>query len=317
MPKTRLVALAALVAAGATAAGVAAASHHAQTTQKAEATFAAASVSNNHSSSCTASDGTYQDTTATYSGTATSSDGRLSGPLEIRAHSVVNTTTGLGWLQATFRVHSSGADTHGALQAAISGGNAVGTLVGEGGSPEGKLVASFMSAFTQNGGFASGSLGSGSTTGAGVFYTRGECAKPSPKPKPKPSTVATRLKFTSNGVVNGSGEGSFTLDVTRDSAGTITNANAVFYVNYRFPSAVTINDLALHQGAKGTTGPSVLDANTGTIVDTDGNGNITKTVSGIPVSLAQAILSNPRGYYVELDSSDATLRAQLGEMNHR
>ena len=113
-----------LVAAAVAAAGVAAATRHVQSTQAAAADFSAGSVSRSHTETCVSSDGTYQLTTATYTGTATSSDARLNGTLEIRASSVVNTTTNLGWLDGTLRVRGSNAGASGTIHAAIADGNA-------------------------------------------------------------------------------------------------------------------------------------------------------------------------------------------------
>jgi hypothetical protein len=58
----------------------------------------------------------------------------------------------------------------------------------------------------------------------------------------------------------------------------------------------------------------VLDAGIGTVADTDGGGNLTKVVSGASASLLQALLSSPRGYYVDVTTSAKTggaLRDQL------
>jgi hypothetical protein len=70
----------------------------------------------------------------------------------------------------------------------------------------------------------------------------------------------------------------------------------------------------LHQGARGATGPVVLDAAIGSVTDSDGRGNVTKVVSGASTALLEALLSNPRGYYVDLSTSANTagaLRDQL------
>ena len=131
MSKKRLAAAGALVAA-LTVSGVAAAGHRSQATQQAAADFSAGSVTRTHTKTCTASDGAYQETTATYSGTASSSDARLNGPLEIRASSVVNTTTGVGWVEGSFRIRGSDAAANGTIHAALAGGNAVGAVVGRG-----------------------------------------------------------------------------------------------------------------------------------------------------------------------------------------
>jgi hypothetical protein len=314
MSKTRRIVLAAIAAAAVAAAGAAAAAHRSQATKQVSATFAAGTVAGSHTSTCTSSDGTYQETVATYTGSATSSDARLNGTLRIRAHSVVNTTTGLGWLSGTFRINGSSGGAHGAITGVVSGGNVSGTAAGEMGGPEGKLLATVAASFAPQAGFSSGSLGSGTVSGAGVVFQRGTCTKPG---KSARSTYVAGLRFAANQVVpavttEGKATGTFTLDVTRDTSGTITGANAVFYVNYRFDGPVTITGLTLNKGARGSSGPVVLDSGTATTVDTDGSGNITKVVSGVDASLVKDLLADPRGYYVQLSTADGGLRAQLG-----
>ena len=104
-----------------------------------------------------------------------------------------------------------------------------------------------------------------------------------------------------------------TFDLTR-SAGVITAGEVIFYFNYKFPSSVTISGLHIHQGAKGVNGGIVVDSGTAEL-DADGEGNLTKVVSGAPATL-QAILDNPRGYYVNLHTTtpafpDGALREQM------
>jgi hypothetical protein len=322
MLKPRIALPIVLVLAAVAVAGVAAATRHAQTTQAATADFIAGAVTHNSSQTCTASDGTYQLTTATYTGTATSSDARLNGDLVIRASSVVNTTTKLGWLDGTLRIRGANAGANGTIHAAIANGAAVGSIVGEGTRPEAKLVASISATFAPTTGFAGGKLGSGSANGAGVLYTRGDCRKPTKQP----STAVFHLNLTPGEVVprvkdlKAGGTGNVTLDVARDASGNITSGNVVFYINYRFPGSVTLTGLALHQGARGSNGPVVLDAGIGTVTDTDGRGNLTKVVSGASASLLQALLSSPRGYYVDLTTSTNTggaLRDQLSSPERR
>ena len=110
--RPRLVAAGALAVASLAGAGVAAASHKSQTTQQATSTFAAAAVTQSRSSTCTSTDGVYQDTTATYSGTSASSDPRLSGTVTIRVRSILNTTTQLGWLSGSLAVRNSSGSEH-------------------------------------------------------------------------------------------------------------------------------------------------------------------------------------------------------------
>ncbi|MBV8256895.1 MAG: hypothetical protein JO073_03665 [Actinobacteria bacterium] len=318
MSRKRWIMAAALVVAAVAAAGAGAAAHRAQSSQKAAATFSAGSPTDSRTATCTASDGTYSETVATYTGTSTSTDARLNGALRIRAHSVVDTTTGLGWVTGDFRVDGSSGGVHGQLAGVISGGNVSGTVAGDANGPDGKLLATLTAAFTQAAGFSSGSLGTGSVAGAGIVFQRGECTST----KQDHSVYVSQLHLNAGEVVppsssKGHAEGSFTLDVTRDSTGAITGGTAVFYVNYRFPGSVTINGLTLNQGAKGSTGPTTLDSGVTSFTDADGNGNLTKVVSGVSAATAQAILSTPNGYYVQLSTADGGLRDQLGGFARR
>jgi hypothetical protein len=322
MSRRRIALPLALAAAAVAATGVAAAVRHVQSTQPAAADFAAGTVTQSHTTTCTASDGSYQDTTATYAGTATSGDARLNGTLRIRARSVVNTTSKLGWLEGSWRVRGTTGGSSGPIHAAVAGSNVVGTVVGEGARPEARLVASISAAFGQGTGFSAGKLGSGSAAGAGVLFTRGDCRRA----RPQPTNFVFKLHLTPGQTVprvtnlDADATGSVTLDLTRDAGGAITGGNVVFYVNYRFHGAVTITGLALHQGARGAAGPVVLDAAVGTVNDADGHGNLTKVVAAAPAALLQALLTTPRGYYLDLSTSTATtgaLRAQLASPDHR
>lgn len=315
MSRARLIALAALGAAALAATGVAAASHRTQTTQQAAATFDAGSVSHEKTTTCIAGDGTYENTTATYTGTAGSSDARLSGSLQIRAHSVLNTSTGLGWVEGSFRVRGNDAGAHGTFHAAIAGGNAVGAIAGTVNRPTGKLVASFVSRYSPGDGFSSGKVGSGTTnvTSAGTIFSHGACVKA----KSHTLTAVFALRLTSGQAVpptkglKARASGRLTLDVARDSNGTITGATAVFDVNYRFPGSVTITGLGLYAGAKGTSASaSDIDAGTGSFTDGDGHGNVTKTAA-ISGALAQDLLAHPRNYYIQLNTDSGALRDQL------
>lgn len=97
--------------------------------------------------------------------------------------------------------------------------------------------------------------------------------------------------------------GSVTFDLERSGAGAITSGEVIFYFNYSFPGAVTITGLHVHQAAKGTNGSIVISSGIGPIADADGHGNITAVVTGTAPTTLQAILDDPRGYYVNLHTS--------------
>jgi hypothetical protein len=97
--------------------------------------------------------------------------------------------------------------------------------------------------------------------------------------------------------------GSVTFDLERSAAGAITSGEVIFYFNYSFPGSVTITGLHIHQAAKGVNGPIVVSSGVSSFTDADGQGNVTTVVTGTSPAVLQAILDNPRGYYVNLHTS--------------
>lgn len=160
------------------AAGVAvAASTHATATQV-SATFSATSVSKAHNTTCTAKSGdAFRSTTATYKGTSSSSDARLNGTLTIRAHSFIDTTSGLGTIQGVYLIKGSGkSKVAGVLDAVVSNGALSGIAGGETKGPAGHLLASLGGTFDPASGFTTGSLGA-PNTGAGAVIANGACPR--------------------------------------------------------------------------------------------------------------------------------------------
>lgn len=128
----------------------------------------------------------------------------------------------------------------------------------------------------------------------------------------KPSQEVPRIQGLRANAV-----GHVTFDLTRNASGAITAGEVIFYFNYAFPSSVTISGLHVHVGARGTAPPNnvVVDSGISSFTDADGHGNITTVVAGTPATL-QAILDNPRNYYVNLHTTTpphptGALRAQL------
>lgn len=114
--------------------------------------------------------------------------------------------------------------------------------------------------------------------------------------------------------------GSVTFDLERSSVGAITSGEVIFYVNYAFPGSVTISGLHIHQGAKGSNGPIIVNSGVSSFTDADGTGNITTVVTGTPPATLQAILDNSRNYYVNLHTSvnpGGALREQMHNPQRR
>jgi hypothetical protein len=99
--------------------------------------------------------------------------------------------------------------------------------------------------------------------------------------------------------------GSVSFDLERSTTGTITSGEVIFYFNYSFPGSVNITGLHIHVGAKGTAPPNniVVSSGVASFTDADGQGNVTTVVTGTPPATLQAILDNPRNYYVNLHTS--------------
>jgi hypothetical protein len=143
------------------------------TTSAVSASFSATTVSDRKVQTCTGSDGTYEITHARYNGTATSTDPRLNGALEIRVKSVLNTTKGLGWVEGQLRVRNASpkAEAHGSLSAVYQSGQLSGLLKGNVNKPSSKLRANVSAAFSSAGGFTSGQLGAGSSSDSGIVFS--------------------------------------------------------------------------------------------------------------------------------------------------
>jgi len=146
-----------------------------------------------------------------------------------------------------------------------------------------------------------------------------------------PSTPPTSVTFTAalnpanevppvtNADTGATGTGTFKLDLTRDSAGTITTAKATFVFTVSgFPANTNIILGHIHTGGPGVTGGAVV--NTGLSAANPivmANGSVSnQTISGIDVTptLAQQIIDNPNGYYYNLHTTinpGGAIRAQL------
>jgi hypothetical protein len=143
------------------------------------ATFSANTVANSQSQTCTATNNdSIQVTEATYTGTATSADTHLTGPVTIDATSVYDATTNAGTVSGDLTI---GTGFEGHFLTVNAKGTLQGMLVGwENGG--GQLTGNLSSSFTTTGGFGSSSslatIGSGSATNTAIVST-GTCANAS------------------------------------------------------------------------------------------------------------------------------------------
>ena len=137
-------------------------------------TFTATTASHVNTKTCTTSDSkALVVTDGTYTGTATG-DPDLTGNATLHAHSVINTTDGIGRVTGTLRIDVSGRDTQAQFDTVYSGGSVAGLAVGHAHDPAARLIANLSAGFTSTGGFTDGKLG-GSTGGAAVEMAPGTC----------------------------------------------------------------------------------------------------------------------------------------------
>jgi hypothetical protein len=113
-----------------------------------------------HSRTCTRDGNTFRITNAVWRGTSTSNEERLGGNVTIATRTVVNETTGDGWLTGTWR--SAGTSSmrpgrpgrprsHGNLRGVIDSGNRVdGLLTGEVRAPYGRLLGNWSATIAGN-----------------------------------------------------------------------------------------------------------------------------------------------------------------------
>ncbi len=140
------------------------------------ATFTATTVSNSATATCTNSDGTVVLTKADYSGTSTSSDPGLNGPITLRILSLINTTKNLGVLAGKLRIDTASADdTVAAFQAVYSGGQVNGLGSGPAPASPGRLLGNLSASFSAAGGFTNGKVGGTAAGGAAVMIAPGGC----------------------------------------------------------------------------------------------------------------------------------------------
>ena len=160
------------------------------------ATFTAATASVVKTSTCTGTDGTYATTRATYTGTATSSEPTLNGPVSIDTESLVNTTTNVGVVSGKISFGSGDNGNNTRFAAVYSNGNIAGLATGRGGEDHGngngsggQLLANLSAAFSTTGGFTNGKLGGGTSGGDAVLVLSGGCQ---PAATPKPDTISVQ-----------------------------------------------------------------------------------------------------------------------------
>jgi hypothetical protein len=166
-------------------------------------TFSATGTSTS-SKTCTTTDGkTIVVTDGKYTGVA-AGDPDLTGPITLRARSVVNTTDNVGTVDGRFSIDvANGRNTDAVYSAVYDHGAIAGLAVGKAHQPNSKLIANLSAAFSAASGFTGAKLGGGTSGGSAVELGAGSC-KPAHTTAERSEAhgVVTALSTTSITVAN-------------------------------------------------------------------------------------------------------------------
>ena len=171
---------------------------------KAVAATFTATASSVSSRTCTTSDNkTIVVTDGKYTGAATG-DADLTGPITLRARSVVNTTDDVGTVSGSLSIDvANGKNTQAAYSAVYNHGAIAGLAVGKAHAPNAKLLANLSAGFAAATGFTSGMLGGGTAGGAAVEVGPGSCKASSPTKETSEAHGPIALLSTSSITVAG------------------------------------------------------------------------------------------------------------------
>jgi hypothetical protein len=168
-------AVAALAALAVTSYAVADGIEGAKSSKLVAGTFTA-SAGNSSTRTCTTTDGkTIVVTDGRYTG-ASSGDPDLTGPITLRARSVINTTDNVGVVNGSFRIDvASSRDTQGAYSTVYDHGTIAGLAIGKAHQPNARLIANLSATFVPGASFTNGKLGGGTAGGSAVELGAGSC----------------------------------------------------------------------------------------------------------------------------------------------
>jgi len=143
-------------------------------------TFSAVGSSTS-SRTCTTTDGkTIVVTDGKYTGVA-AGDPDLTGPITLRARSVVNTTDNVGTVDGRFSIDVANGRNTSAIYAAVYNQGAIaGLAVGKAHQPNAKLIANLSATFSAASGFTGAKLGGTTTGGNAVEVGPGSCRPSKP-----------------------------------------------------------------------------------------------------------------------------------------
>jgi hypothetical protein len=120
---------------------------------------------------------TIEVSTGRYTGTSTSTTPDLAGPIELKVHSVYNTTTKLGTVDGYLKIRATDNRSNARFSAVNTDGKLDGWLHGTAGHRDGAVFGSISGSFSKTGGLTDGQLGTGTGANTAVLAKRAECKK--------------------------------------------------------------------------------------------------------------------------------------------
>jgi len=179
MRKKRFIVLGAILTAALVTAGIAAAELDSGGVVGVSATFDATTVVKSVQKTCTVNGGdTYTYTKAVYSGTASSADARLNGPITINAESMTDDTSDIGAVVGDYTIAgANGAGSFGRIEASLYSDGMSGAVRGHSSNPWGELFAGLNGTFSANLGFSNAGIGTSASAATGVMLQHGACVR--------------------------------------------------------------------------------------------------------------------------------------------
>ncbi|MBP8273741.1 MAG: CHRD domain-containing protein [Acidobacteria bacterium] len=128
---------------------------------------------------------------------------------------------------------------------------------------------------------------------------------------------ANEVPAVTNAERSGTGTVTIIMNVTRDTAGSITAATAGFSVTLTgFPAGTTLTGAHIHQAAAGATAGVIVNTGlaNGEVALTTGSSAFAKTSINVTVDTANNLVANPSGFYFNVHSTTNTGGVARGQL---
>jgi len=128
---------------------------------------------------------------------------------------------------------------------------------------------------------------------------------------------ANEVPAVTGAEAGGSGTATVTLNLTKDSGGTVTAATLdVTVAATGFPPGTALTASHIHAAPAGTNGGIVISfgLTAGEVTFATGSGSFTKQAISVSADQAAAVLANPAGFYVNIHTAANTNGVARGQL---